>query len=213
MTSLHDIRKDYTKQVLNEDAVSENPIRQLEKWLSEAINAEVQEPTAMTLATCSIAGKPSARIVLLKDLNEDGLIFFTSYESHKASDILENPYCAVVLFWPDLERQVRVEGRVEKVTAKQSDSYFESRPQKSKLGAWASPQSKVIPNRQCLEQLMADFEKQLDGKEIKRPANWGGYIIKPILVEFWQGRASRLHDRIQYRQNDANEWVIERLAP
>lgn len=213
MTSLHDIRKDYTKQVLNEEAVAKEPIQQLELWLNEAINAEVQEPTAMTLATCTSDGKPSARIVLLKELNKDGLVFFTNYDSHKASDILQNPYCAVVLFWPDLERQIRAEGIAEKATAEQSDSYFESRPQLSKLGAWASPQSKVIPNRQYIEQLMVDFEKQLEGKEIQRPANWGGYIIKPTLVEFWQGRASRLHDRIQYRLNNAKEWVIERLAP
>lgn len=212
MSSFSDIRKDYAKQVLSKTCVAKNPIQQLEKWLNEAINAEIQEPTAMTLATCTKDGRPSARMVLLKNLSEDGLVFFTNYESHKANDILQNPYCAVVLFWPDLERQVRVEGKVEKVTTEQSDGYFESRPQKSKLGAWASPQSRVIPNRQYLEQLMVDFEKQFEGKEVKRPASWGGYIIKPYLIEFWQGRASRLHDRIQYRL-DNKTWLIERLAP
>ncbi len=213
MISLSNIRKEYAKQTLNEESVAASPIQQLEKWLNEAINADVQEPSAMTLSTCTAEGKPSARVVLLKELNKDGLVFFTNYESHKANDIAQNPYCAAVLFWPDLERQVRVEGQAEKVTTEQSDSYFETRPKRSKFGAWTSPQSRVIPNRQYLEQLMLDFEKRLEGKEIKRPSNWGGYIIKPTLVEFWQGRENRLHDRIQYRLTDTKEWVIERLAP
>lgn len=213
MASLSDIRKEYTKQTLDESSVLKHPIDQLEKWLNEAIEAQVSEPTAMTLATCTINGKPSARIVLLKNLSKKGLVFFTNYESHKANDIQQNPYAAAVLLWADLERQVRVEGFVEKVTSEDSDSYFESRPQHSKLGAWASPQSKVIPNREYLEQLMANFEKEFENKEIKRPSSWGEYIIKPTLIEFWQGRASRLHDRIQYRQIDTEEWVIERLAP
>jgi pyridoxamine 5'-phosphate oxidase len=167
----------------------------------------------MTLATCTAEGKPSARIVLLKELNKEGLVFFTNYQGHKAKDILSNPYAAAILFWADLERQVRVEGQVKKATAERSDSYFKSRPQLSKLGTWASPQSSVIPNRKYLEQLMTMFNEKFKDKETERPANWGGYIIKPTLVEFWQGRESRLHDRIQYRLGNSDGWIIERLAP
>lgn len=213
MTSLSDIRKEYTKQTLDESSVLKDPIDQLEKWLKEAIDAQVPEPTAMTLATCTADGKPSARIVLLKNLSRKGLVFFTNYDSHKAREILQNPYVAAVFLWADLERQVRIEGYVEKTTPEESDSYFESRPLHSKLGAWASPQSKAIPSREYLEQLMADFKKEFENKEVKRPVNWGGYIMKPTLVEFWQGRASRLHDRIQYRQGSTKEWLAERLAP
>ncbi len=213
MTSkLSEIRKEYTLQKLNESGVTKKPIPQLRKWLNDAIEAKALEPTAMTLATSTFEGKPSARMVLLKDLRDDGLVFFTNYESRKAKNILQNPYVALVIFWPELERQVRIEGRIEKVSAKESDEYFESRPQRSKLGAWASPQSQVVSSRKYIENLMGDFEEEFADKPIVRPENWGGYIVRPYLFEFWQGRENRLHDRIQYRLED-DEWVIERLAP
>lgn len=212
MTDLFNIRRDFTLKTLDEKDVLPNPVRMFEQWFHEAIRAEALEPNAMNLATASPEGKPSSRIVLLKQIKPEGFVFFTNYDSKKAVQIAANKYCALNFVWHELERQVRIEGVVEKIPEVDSDSYFEVRPAKSKLGAWASPQSHVIVDRAYLEELMADFETKFAGKEISRPENWGGYIVKPYLMEFWQGRSNRLHDRIQYTLSDSL-WKTERLAP
>lgn len=209
---LDQIRKEYNLKQLNETEVYSNPIKQFEQWFNEALNANCAEPNAMTLATSTFEGKPSARIVLLKDFNENGFSFFTNYESKKGKQILQNPYGALVFWWPEVERQVRIEGKISKVSTSDSDKYFRTRPEGSKIGAWASPQSQPIPNRRYLENLQSDFKEEFSGKTIVRPPNWGGYLLSPTVLEFWQGRQNRLHDRIQYTlQNE--EWLIERLAP
>jgi pyridoxamine 5'-phosphate oxidase len=212
MTDLFNIRRDFTLKTLEEKEVTPDPITMFERWFNETVAAEALEPNAMNLATATSDGKPSSRIVLLKQVKPEGFVFFTNYDSKKATQIAENNHCALNFAWHELERQVRIEGIVEKIPEADSDSYFEVRPAKSKLGAWASPQSRVIPDRQYLEQLMVGFEARFAGKEISRPENWGGYIVKPTLIEFWQGRKSRLHDRIQYTRVDG-DWKIERLAP
>lgn len=209
---IENLRKEYNLKNLNETEVNPNPIFQFDKWFNDAVNAQCFEPNAMTLATSTFEGKPSARIVLLKDFNDRGFTFFANYESKKGKQILQNPYGALVFWWPELERQVRIEGKIIKVSPAESDRYFRTRPEGSKIGAWASPQSQPIPNRKYLESLQSDFKEEFSGKTITRPPNWGGYILQPSLLEFWQGRQNRLHDRIQYTQvNDS--WVIERLAP
>lgn len=210
--NIANIRKEYGQQEFDETNVNQNPFEQFESWLQEAIRRDVLEPTAMTLATSTFEGKPSARVVLLKSVSEQGFGFFTNYESRKAKNIIQNPYGALVFYWAELERQVRIEGKIQKVSDKDSDSYFKTRPEGSKIGAWASPQSQVIPNRRYLEELMVDFKEEFRDKSIKRPKNWGGYLLVPTLIEFWQGRKNRLHDRIQYRL-DNGRWFIERLAP
>ncbi|MDD2196530.1 MAG: pyridoxamine 5'-phosphate oxidase [Bacteroidales bacterium] len=210
--NLSQIRNDYNLKQLSKNAVLPNPIKQFGIWMDEAIAAECNEPNAMTLATSTFDGKPSARVVLLKDFNRQGFVFFTNYESNKGKQILQNPYGALVLFWPELQRQIRIEGLIKKTTEAESDNYFKTRPDKSKIGAWASPQSDVIRNRKYLENLNSDFREEFSGKTISRPPNWGGYILEPNIIEFWQGRTNRLHDRIQYSFiND--EWITERLAP
>lgn len=206
------IRKEYNLKQLNKTEVNPNPVMQFSQWMTEAIKASCNEPNAMTLATSTFDGKPSARVVLLKDFNEEGFTFFTNYESKKGRQILQNPYGALVFFWPELERQVRIEGVIRRVNDDISDRYFHTRPQKSKIGAWASPQSQVIPNRKYLENLKSDFQEEFSKKNISRPPNWGGYALQPNLFEFWQGRPNRLHDRIQYTYFNS-EWLIERLAP
>jgi len=212
MTELFDIRKEYTQRTLDEKNVAKTPIDQFNLWLEEAISAGVNEPTAMTLSTSTVDGKPSSRVVLLKNLRAEGFVFFTNYESRKAKQLDENPHCALNFVWHELERQVRIEGKAVKIAPAESDSYFELRPEKSKLGAWASPQSRVIPNREYLEELMANYKFMFQDNVIQRPDNWGGYIVEPALFEFWQGRESRLHDRILYSKNGGG-WLIERLAP
>lgn len=212
MIDLFDIRRDFTLKTLDENDAIPNPIEMFERWFNEAVESEVLEPNAMNLATATPDGRPSSRIVLLKQIKPAGFIFFTNYDSKKAQQIAANKYCALDFVWNELERQVRIEGTVEKISSEESDSYFEVRPTKSKLGAWASPQSQVIPNREYLEKLVIDFESKFANKIITRPDNWGGYIVKPFLIEFWQGRKSRLHDRIQYTLTN-KEWKIERLAP
>lgn len=210
--NLFDLRRDFTLKTLDEKDISPNPMSMFELWFNEAIAAETLEPNAMNLATATPDGKPSSRIVLLKQIKPDGFVFFTNYDSKKGKQIKLNKYCALNFVWHELERQVRIEGIAEKISGKDSDTYFDVRPAKSKLGAWASPQSKVIPSRSYLEKLMSNYESQFSTEEIKRPENWGGYIVKPNLIEFWQGRSNRLHDRIQYTQEN-NDWKIERLAP
>lgn len=206
------LRKEYSLKSLNESAVNSDPFKQFEFWLNESIEAHVPEPNAMTLATSTFEGKPSARMVLLKQVDDQGFAFFTNYESRKAKNLLQNPYAALVFYWTELERQVRIEGRVSKTLPQVSNRYFRARPEGSKIGAWASPQSSVIPGRKYLERLKSDFEEEFKSKTIVRPENWGGYILKPTLFEFWQGRPDRLHDRIQYSYIN-EKWIIERLAP
>lgn len=212
MNDLFNLRRDYKLQSLDEKDVLPGPIEMFQKWFDEAIASDILEANAMSLATATLDGKPSSRIVLLKQIVPEGFIFFTNYESKKGQQLSENSYCALNFNWLELERQVRIEGIAVKTTSAESDSYFELRPPKSKLGAWASPQSQPIPNRDYLDHLMLQMESEYATKPITRPPNWGGYIVKPNLIEFWQGRPSRLHDRIEYSLHGTN-WFINRLAP
>ena len=213
MSSIADIRRDYQLQSLLENDIQKNPIDQFSIWWNQAIESQIDEVNAMTIATVDADHKPSARIVLLKDFDENGFVFFTNYNSKKGLDMLSNKNVALVFFWKELERQVRIEGTVEKVSEEVSDAYFNSRPEMSRIGAWASPQSTVIPSRQILETNFQNYQTEFEKKEIERPQHWGGYIVKPELIEFWQGRSSRLHDRIVYGVDGNNEWKINRLAP
>ncbi|MCM5527799.1 pyridoxamine 5'-phosphate oxidase [Parasegetibacter sp. NRK P23] len=213
MSSIADIRKDYKLRSLAETDVAADAVAQFGRWWEEAVASQIDEVNAMTLATASADGVPSARIVLLKGYDEKGFTFFTNYESFKGQQLGENPRACLVFFWKELERQVRITGIIEKVSQKESEEYFISRPQGSRLGAWASPQSQVIPNREWLETKEAELKAIYGDNDVPKPPHWGGYRLKPIVVEFWQGRASRLHDRIQYTLQDEGAWKIERLAP
>ena len=211
--SIADIRKDYMLHSLSEKDVAPNPIDQFTRWWDDALNSEIDEVNAMTLATVTAEGFPSARIVLLKGYTEDGFVFFTNYESHKGKELAQNPRACLVFFWKVLERQVRIEGNVEKISAEESEAYFQSRPIGSRIGAWASPQSTVISGREVIENNVVELEKKYANTPIPRPEHWGGYIVKPVNIEFWQGRSSRLHDRILYTAQKDLLWKIERLAP
>jgi len=212
-SSIADLRKEYSSESLLETDVELNPVDQFEKWWTQAITSQVDEANAMTLATASADGMPSARIVLLKAFDKNGFVFFTNYESFKAMQLDENPKACLVFFWRELERQVRITGLVKKVSEKESDEYFLSRPQGSQVGAWTSPQSKVIESRDWLDKRYTSLSEEFQHKTLKRPPHWGGYAVTPVIVEFWQGRPSRLHDRIQYRLEENGNWKIERLAP
>ncbi len=211
---LADIRKDYKLATLNEADADASPFMQFENWFGEAVAAKVNEPNAMTLATVNGEGKPSARIVLIKDFDNRGATFFTNYESRKGSEIAQNRHAALLFFWPELERQIRLEGITEKVSAEESDAYYQMRPLGSRIGAWASPQSCVLASREALERRVDEFTRTFANaaNQQPRPPHWGGYRLIPTMFEFWQGRASRLHDRLRY-QLEADSWVIERLAP
>ena len=196
---------------LTKSTVDKNPFKQFEAWYGEVLNSDIKEPTAVTLATSSKDGTPSARTVLLKGFDEDGFVFFTNYESRKGKNLIENPVGELLFYWMDLQRQVRISGRVEKTSREESEEYFKTRPLKSRIGAWASKQSNVIPDREYLEKQFAEFEKKF-GDDIPLPPHWGGFRLIPEQFEFWQGRESRLHDRICYKKKDG-EWEIVRLAP
>ena len=211
--SIADLRKDYSSETLLETAIASHPIQQFDKWWQQAIDSQIDEANAMTLATASSDGMPSARIVLLKGFNQEGFVFFTNYKSYKGLQLEENPKACLVFFWKELERQVRIIGLVNKISEQDSDEYFHSRPLGSQVGAWTSPQSHVIPNRSWLDEQYQKISKELQEKNIERPPHWGGYIVKPVIMEFWQGRPSRLHDRIQYTLQENGAWKIERLAP
>lgn len=210
--TLQNLRQEYRSASLTEADVEKDPIAQFAKWFTDAMSAQLYEPNVMTLATADRNGKPSARIVLLKGFDENGFVFYTNYESHKGRELQENPQASLVFFWPELERQVRIDGKVTKTAPEASDQYFHSRPQGSQIGAMASNQSTVLPDRQDLEQKVIDLTEAYQGKEIPRPAHWGGFVVSPESIEFWQGRPSRLHDRIAY-QLEGGEWKINRLAP
>jgi len=212
-TNIADIRRDYSHKTLSEKDADPNAIKQFEKWWKEAVDSKIDEVNAMTLATASLDALPSARIVLLKGFDENGFVFFTNYESYKAQQLAENPKACLVFFWKELQRQVRITGLIQKISAKQSDEYFKSRPESSRIGALASPQSRVIESRQWLDEKFNELVNKMEGTEISRPPYWGGYVVKPVVIEFWQGRPSRLHDRIQYTLEENGEWKIERLAP
>jgi pyridoxamine 5'-phosphate oxidase len=209
--SIADLRKDYTQAGLEQGDPS--PFKQFELWFNQALAADLLEPNAMTLATVTAEGRPDARIVLLKGFDARGFVFYTNYRSQKGQELAANPHAALVFLWGDLERQVRVVGRVEKATDLEADTYFQSRPLGSRLGAWASTQSEVIPSREVLEARMVALEAEYHGREIPRPDHWGGFRVVPTEMEFWQGRPSRLHDRLRYRLQDNGAWVIDRLAP
>lgn len=211
-TNIATLRKEYKLRSLSETDVDIDPIKQFQNWWNEALQSNVEEPNAMTLATSTKSGKPSARIVLLKGLNNNGFIFFTNYESRKGKEVAENPNVALIFFWKELERQVRIEGSIKKLSEKENDDYFILRPEQSRIGAWSSPQSSVIKNRAVLEQMYEKYTLQFTDGVILRPPHWGGYIVTPDVIEFWQGRPNRLHDRLRYSLSNG-KWNIDRLAP
>jgi len=212
--SLADIRKNYSLKELTENSVLPDPVRQFESWLNEALQSNLDEPTAMVLSTATPNGKPSARVVLLKGIENGNLIFFTNYNSRKGQELANNPQAAITFFWPGLERQVRLEGIMGKLPEAASDAYFHSRPKGSQLGAWASPQSQSVASREVLQEAEHRYAKEFFGLEdIPRPAHWGGFQFSPEYLEFWQGRPNRLHDRIVYEKQAENNWQIKRLAP
>ncbi|MBC7886551.1 MAG: pyridoxamine 5'-phosphate oxidase [Ferruginibacter sp.] len=213
MNSIADLRKDYMLQTLIETGVEKDAVKQFGQWWQDAINSSIDEVNACTLATATLEGKPSARIVLLKGYDENGFVFFTNYTSNKGNELAHNPQACLVFFWKELERQIKIEGTVEKVSSDESDSYFASRPEGSRIGAWASPQSSVIEKREVIEENVLKYQQKFADQLIPRPKHWGGYRIKPLLIEFWQGRSSRLHDRLQYTLQEEGAWKIERLAP
>ena len=210
--SLADLRRDYARARLDERDVGPDPIAEVSRWIDEALASEALEPTAMTLATATPDGAPSARVVLLKGLDARGFVFYTHYDSRKGAELAANPRAAVVLYWPELERQVRATGTVERVTAEETAAYFRSRPRESRIGAWASHQSSVLPDRAALDREIAAATARFAEGDVPVPPGWGGYRLLPDTIELWQGRPNRLHDRIAWRR-DGDRWIIERLAP
>lgn len=207
------LRQDYTMAVLDEGTVGKDPLEFFMKWFDEAHRAQIYDVNAMTLSTVDEAGKPHGRIVLLKGLENNSFTFYTNYNSAKGQEMATNAHVSLLFFWKELERQVRIEGIVSKLSGKESDKYFHSRPHGSRLGAWASPQSQIIANREVIEQNLAEVQQKFAGIEPPRPPHWGGYAVKPSSIEFWQGRSSRLHDRLLFTKNKAGRWSKCRLAP
>lgn len=212
MNSLSKMRQEYTKGSLNEKEMPPVPLTVFNEWMNFAIESNISEPNAMTVVTATKDGKPSARILLLKEVNENGFVFFTNYLSRKGREIELNPNVAIVFDWHIIERQVRIEGIAEKLTPKESDDYFNIRPESAQIGAWASPQSKIVRDREELENLEQDVLEQFEDKQVYRPDHWGGYLIRPTTIEFWQGRPNRMHDRIVYYKTEEG-WTMHRLAP
>lgn len=206
------LRREYAKEALDEQRVHEDPIRQFLIWFNQALEAHIPDANAMTLATVSADARPSARIVLLKDVTDGTFTFFTNYRSRKARDLEAVPFASLVFYWQELERQVRIQGAVEKISNAASDEYFVSRPRPSQIGTWASPQSEVVTSREDLDRKLVELEAKYP-TAVPRPGHWGGYHVKPDEIEFWQGRVGRLHDRLRYRRNGEDAWLVERLAP
>ena len=213
MDRLARLRQEYTRAGLRESDASSDPLVQFRRWFDEALTADLHEPNAMTLATATTDGRPSARVVLLKGFDERGFVFYTNYEGRKSGELEANPYCALVFYWGELERQVRVEGRGSRVPEGESDEYFRVRPRGSRLGAWASEQSRPVADREKLEVRLRGLEAEYEGREVPRPPFWGGYRVEPEVIEFWQGRENRLHDRLVYRRLGREGWRRERLQP
>lgn len=211
-TNLADMRRDYSSRDLSELTIDADPFVQFARWFDEALTSEVIEPNAMTLSTVNANRRPSSRVVLLKGLDHRGMVFFTNYESRKASDLLANPHATLHFFWPDLERQIIINGKTEKTSVEESETYFQTRPIASRIGAWASKQSSVLTSRKVLERRVAELTAEFGGREIPLPPFWGGFRVRPYRFEFWQGRPSRLHDRICY-ELIRNEWTTSRLSP
>lgn len=211
--SISSIRREYMRESLSESDVHSDPFRQFDRWWEEVLKADIDEVNAMSLSTVSAAGFPGSRIVLLKGYDDNGFVWFTNYESRKGQDLAENPRASLLFFWKELERQVRIEGFCERVSSEESDAYFNSRPEGSRIGAWASPQSRPIESREILDLNLAAISEKFSDTPIYRPPHWGGYRLKPVAMEFWQGRPSRLHDRIRYDRSDDQGWKITRLAP
>lgn len=211
--SVADLRQNYTRSGLKETDIDSNPVGQFTLWFQQALDAQLPEPNAMTLATVASNGQPSARIVLLKHFDEQGFVFYTNYDSLKGKQLISNPQAALVFWWAELERQVRIEGKVEKTSNSESDRYFHSRPQGSQIGALVSNQSQVIKSREVLDSKLAELTTKYQEQEIPRPDHWGGFRVIPQVIEFWQGRPNRLHDRLCYRLREENIWEIDRLAP
>lgn len=213
MQKIADIRIEYARASLDVTSVVHDPVVQFQKWFDEACAANVTEVNAMNLATINLSGRPASRVVLLKGIEAGKFLFYTNYQSAKGQELEKNPACALTFYWPELERQVRIEGLAERVPTETSDEYFQSRPRGSQVGAWSSPQSSMIKDRSLLEERVQQMEKRFEGAEVlPRPAQWGGYAVTPYLMEFWQGRPSRLHDRLQFAKVD-EQWQINRLAP
>jgi pyridoxamine 5'-phosphate oxidase len=213
MSKLSDIRKEYSKASLDISNVSPDPIHQFDKWFDEALRAEVLEPNAMSLATASKDNIPSCRIVLLKGIEENKFQFYTNFQSKKGKQLENNPVCALTFFWPELERQVRIEGTVTRIDEKRAETYFQSRPLGSQISAWSSPQSSAIDSRRILEERVGQIEKRFEGSSmLPKPHQWGGYQVDPLMIEFWQGRTNRLHDRVEFTKIDGR-WHVQRLAP
>ena len=211
---ISNLREDYRARTLDITDVAKDPIQQFEIWFKEALDSAIKESNAMTVATVNTEGQPSARIVLLKGVDKKGFVFYTNYNSKKGIELAQNPNVALVFLWKELERQVRIEGIVKKTSVRQSTNYFHSRPQGSQIGAWASPQSQIVENRLELENNYEELKEKYKNKPtLPKPTHWGGYLVQPTLIEFWQGRSSRLHDRICYTLQEKNKWSIERLAP
>ena len=210
---LNSIRRQYSQETLDESSVPENPVELLMTWIEEAANARALDPNAMVLSTVDEQGKPHGRVVLLRDMwKHQYPVFYTNYQSQKAKDIAHHPFVSLTFYWPELERQIRIEGEAKKLHDKKNDEYFSKRPRESKIAAWASEQSKEISSREELDERFQSFMKAFEGKEVKRPPHWGGFYIIPALYEFWQGRPNRMHDRIRYLKEE-NRWKISRLAP
>jgi pyridoxamine 5'-phosphate oxidase len=210
---LSELRREYAAGGLDEAHLEADPIAMFRRWMHDAVRAGVHEPNALVLATTDAEGAPSSRIVLLKGIDARGFVFFTNYGSRKATDLAANPRCALLFPWHPLERQVRVEGTATPLVAEENDAYFATRPRASQIGAWASPQSEVVPDRAALDERYREAAARFGEAEVPRPAQWGGYLVTPHTMEFWQGRVGRMHDRLRYRRGDAAEWLVERLAP